>query len=168
VKQTTDYSKYLIPAAVVVGGYFVLKNFGLFGSGNAGAANSNAITSGNAASVQASLNAAAASGDFPTISAAGAQGLADSIYNAGVSSPVNMDAIQQNIIAANTLTDLLMIVKAFGTKQAGGLACSIFGGFLSNTCGTYDLNSWVRENLDQSHINSINQYLGMQGINYSF
>lgn len=167
MKQSTDYSKYIIPAAVVVGGYFVLKQFGLFGGG-AAAANANEIDATTAAGVNAALLQAQAAGDFSTISAAQAAGLANSIYNAGVSDPVDQDTIQHNLIEANTTTDLLMIIKAFGTKQAGGLACSIFGGFLSATCGTYDLQSWVRANLDGYHISNVNTYLTDQRINYQF
>lgn len=167
MKTQTDYSKYILPAAIVVGGYFVLKQFGLFGGG-AAAANQKSIEDTTTAGVNDALNQARASGDFPTITQSEAAGIANSIYNAGVSDPVDQDAIQRGIIQANTLTDLLLIIQAFGTKQAGGLMCSIFGGMLSATCGTYDLQSWVRANLDPQHIQTVNGYLSAQGLNYQF
>lgn len=167
MKAQTDYSKYVLPAAIVVGGYFILKQFGLFGGG-AAAANQKSISDTTAAGVNQALNNAQAAGDFATINQSEAAGLANSIYNAGVSDPVDQDTIQNSIIQANTLTDLLLIVKAFGTKQAGGLACSIFGGMLSATCGTYDLNSWIHANLDGQHIATVNSYLTDQRINYQF
>jgi len=161
--QKTDYSKYIIPAAVVVGGYFVLKQFGLFGGG-AAAANANSVTSAGAAGTAAAIQADKNSGGFATINQAQAAGLANSIFNAGD----DQDAIVHEIIQANTLQDLLLIIQAFGTKQAGGAMCSLFGGFLSATCGTYDLPSWVRAQLDGTHMATLNGYLSDQGINYQF
>jgi hypothetical protein len=165
--SSQDYSKYILPVAVVVGGYFILKQFGVFGGG-ASAANQKSITDTASAGVNNSIAQAKAAGDFATLSDSEAAGLANQIYNAGVSDPVDQDTIQNSVIQANTLTDLLMIMKAFGTKQAGGFACSLFGGMLSSTCGTYDMNSWITANLDQAHISTINTFLNNQGINYQF
>lgn len=161
-----DYSKYIIPAAVVVGGYFILKQFGLFGGG-AAAANQASITESATTGVNQALQNAQASGDFPTINTSEAASIANNIYNAGLD-PVDQDTIVRQVIQANTLTDLLMIIKAFGTKQAGGLACSIFGGMLSATCGTYDLAGWLRSTLDAAHMQTVNVFLSNQGINYQF
>ena len=163
--KAADYEKYIIPVGVVVAGYFILKNLGLF-PGNAGAANAAGVSTASAAGVANSLAAAKAAGDIATLSAAQAAGIANNIYTAGVADPVDQDTIQSQLIQANTLTDLLNIIQAFGTKQAGGAMCSIFGGFLSNTCGTYDLPSWVRANLDASHLASVNSYF--QFLNYQF
>jgi hypothetical protein len=165
--KAADLEKYIIPVGVVVAGYLVLKNLGLL-PGNAGAANASSIQSATASGVAQSLQAAKAAGDVATLSASGAASIANNIYNAGVADPVDQDTIENQIIQANTLTDLLNIIQAFGTKQAGGMMCSIFGGFLSNTCGTYDLAGWVRANCDQAHLNAINGYLSNQGINYQF
>jgi hypothetical protein len=161
-----DYSQYIIPAAVVIGGYFLLKNFGLFGG--AAAANAASVTSSAASGATAALAQAKAAGDVATINSSQAATIANNIYNAGVADPVDQDTIQNQIIQANTLTDLLLIIQAFGTKQAGGTMCSLFGGFLSATCGTYDLASWLRANLDTTHLQSIDTYLSNQGINYQF
>jgi hypothetical protein len=157
------YEKYIIPAAVVVGGYFVLKQFGLFGGG-AAAANQQGVTSAGAAGTAAAIQADKNAGGFAIINQAQAAGIANQIFNA----IDDQDAIVRGIIQANTLQDLLLIIQAFGTKQAGGAMCSIFGGFLSATCGTYDLPSWVRATLDAQHIATINGYLSDQNINYQF
>jgi hypothetical protein len=165
--KKADYAEYILPVAVVVGGYFILKQFGLFGGG-AAAANANSITSTSAAGTAAAIAADNAAGGFATINQAQAAAIANSIFNAGVASPVDQDGIVQQIIQANTLQDLLLVVQSFGTKQAGGAMCSLFGGFLSATCGTYDLPSWVRASLDTAHIATVNGYLSNQGINYQF
>ena len=166
MKRKQDYSQYILPVGILVAGYFLLKNFGLFGG--AAAANASSITSSTAGGATAALQQAKAAGDVATINQSQAASIANNIYNAGVADPVDQDTIQNQIIQANTLTDLLLIIQAFGTKQAGGTMCSIFGGFLSATCGTYDLASWVRANLDQTHINNINGYLANESINYQF
>jgi hypothetical protein len=165
--QKIEYEKYLIPVGLVVAGYFVLKNLGLL-PGNAGAANAASVTSAASAGVTASLAQAKASGDIATLSASQAAAIANNVYTAGVADPTDMDTIQNQIIQCNSLTDLLNVIQAFGTKQAGGAMCSLFGGFLSNTCGTYDLPGWVRASVDQAHLLNINSYLTNQGINYQF
>ena len=165
--EKIPYEKYILPVAVVIGGYFLLKNFGLFGGG-AGAQNAAGITTASAAGVAQSLAADKAAGGRATISSAQAAGAANNIYTAGVQDPVDQDTVVSQIIQANTLQDLLLIIQAFGTKQAGGTMCSIFGGFLSSVCGTYDLPSWVRTNLDADHMAQLNGYLSDQNINYQF
>jgi hypothetical protein len=165
--EKIPWEKYIIPAAVVVGGYFLLKNFGLFGGG-AAAQNAQGITDSSAAGVNNAILQDKTAGGFATINTAQAAGIANNIYTAGVADPADQDGIVRQIIQANTLQDLLLIIKAFGTKQAGGVMCSIFGGFLSATCGTYDLPSWVRATLDYSHLATVNGYLSDQGINYQF
>lgn len=162
-----DYAEYILPVAAVIGGYFLLKNFGLFGGG-AAAQNASSIQSSTAAGVTNALQQAKAAGDVATLNASQAAAIANNIYNAGVADPADQDTIQNQIIQANSITDLLNIIQAFGTKQAGGAMCSIFGGFLSATCGTYDLPGWIRANLDASHLSSVNTFFSNQGINYTF
>jgi hypothetical protein len=162
-----DYAEYILPVGLVIGAYFLLKNFGLFGGG-AAAQNASGIQTTTAAGVTAALQQAKAAGDVATLNASQASAIATNIYNAGVSDPVDQDTIQNQIIQANSLTDLLNIIQAFGTKQAGGTMCSLFGGFLSATCGTYDLPGWVRASCDATHLSSINTYFSNQGINYTF
>jgi hypothetical protein len=165
--QKTDYSKYILPAGLLVGAYFVVKNLGLFGGGNAGAQNAAGITDTNAAGVNTSLQQAAAAGIVPTIGAAQASGIASAIYNAGID-PVDAVTIINSFGSVQNIADLLLIMQAFGTKQAGGFACSIFGGFLSNTCGTYTLQSWITATLNAQQISAVNGYLANQNINYHF
>src|ERR1700722_8711123 len=162
---STDFSKYILPVGIVVGGYLILTNTGLFGS-NANSGNNASIDTSTSQSVQASLNAAQASGDQATITSAQASGIAAAIYNAGID-PVNMDAIQSSLMQVKTLTDLLLVIQAFGTKSASGStwdSCSLLG----INCQSYNLSAWVTLNCDASHLSAINNYFSSQGINYSF
>jgi hypothetical protein len=162
-----EYEKYILPVGIIVGGYLVFSKLGLF-SPTAGDQNANAVTDTTTAGVAASIQAAKNAGQSQTVSDSQAATLANEIYNAGISDPVDMDTIQTAVIQANTQLDLLKIIQAFGTKKGGGTACSIFGNLLSSVCNTYDLGSWLRATLDASHIFSVNNYLSAQGINYQF
>lgn len=161
--ESTDYSKYIVPVGIVVGGYLILKQFGLFGGG-AAAANAKGITDSAAAGAASAIANDKAAGGFATITTSEAAGIANQIYNAGISE--DQDTIVRQLIQANTLQDLLLIIQNFGTKQAGGLMCSLFG--FSSSCNTYDLPSWVRATLDAQHLATLNGYLYDQNINYSF
>jgi hypothetical protein len=171
-KISGDLSGYIIPVGIVVGGYLILKNLGLLGGGSSAQdANASAIAKTSAASVQNSLNAAAAAGDPVTLSSAQAAGIATSIFNAGTLSPVDQDTIQNGLIQANSLTDLLMIKQAFGTKQASAADSNMVTNFFNNLTGTYttyDLDSFVRATLDVNHLATVNGYLSSQNINYQF
>jgi hypothetical protein len=165
--KAKDFEPYILPVGLAVAGYFILKNLGLFG-GNAGAANAASVTTSAASGATAALAQATAAGQIATINASEAAAIANNIYTAGVASPVDVATIQNQIIQVNTLPDLLMVIQAFGTKQAGGAMCSLFGGFLSNTCGTYDLPSWIKASVDAGTLITINGYFNAQGINYQF
>lgn len=162
-----EYEKYILPVGILVGGYLVFSKLGLFEK-TAGDQNANSVTDTTSSGVAASIQAAKNAGQSQTVSDSQAATLANEIYNAGVSDPVDMDTIQTAVIQANTQLDLLKIIQAFGTKKGGGTACSIFGNLLSSVCNTYDLGSWLRATLDASHIFSVNNYLSAQGINYQF
>ena len=162
-----EYEKYILPVGVLVGGYLVFSKLGLF-SPTAGDQNASSVADTTTAGVAASIQAAKNAGQSQTITDSQAATLANQIYNAGISDPVDMDTIQTAVIQANTQLDLLKIIQAFGTKKGGGTACSIFGNLLSSVCNTYDLGSWLRATLDASHIFSVNNYLSAQGINYQF
>jgi hypothetical protein len=166
--EKIPYEKYILPVGIAVAGYFILKELGVFGGGNAGAANANAMTASTASGAAAALTQAKAQGDIVTLNASQVASLANGIYNAGVASPVDETTIYDSIQQCNTLSDLLSVIQSFGTKQAGGMMCSLFGGFLSDTCGTYDLPSFVRASVDSTTLQAINQYLGGMGINYQF
>lgn len=153
---------------LIVGGYFLIKNLGLFGSGNAGAQNAAGIADTTTSGVNSSLQQSQAAGIYATISAAQASGIAASVYNAGVSDPVDATTIVNAIGSVNNITDLLLVMQAFGTKQAGGFACSLFGGFLSNVCGTYNLQSYVVSTLSADQVAQLNGILANKNINYNF
>jgi hypothetical protein len=163
--EKIPWEKYIIPAAVVVGGYFILKQFGLLGgSGGAAGANQQSVTDSAAAGVNNAILQDKNQGGFATINTAQAAGIANVIFN----SEGDQDTIVRQLIQANTLQDILLIIKSFGTKQAGGAMCSLFGGVLTSVCGVYDLPSWVRAELDGTHLATVNGYLSDQGINYQF
>lgn len=163
--QKADYSKYILPVGIIVGGYFLLKHFDLFGD-SANTANNNANAATTAAGVQASLQQAAAAGGFATLTDAQAAGIANAIFTAGI----NQDAqtAKTQIIQANTLTDLLKIIQAFGVKNAATdtfSTCYLFG----IGCQNYNLSAWLHlPFMDTATLNQINNYLSNQGINYYF
>jgi hypothetical protein len=166
-KISGDNSSYILPIGIVIAGYFILSKLGLFGQ-TAGDQNSDSITQSTLQATSDSLAAAAAAGDIATLSTSDAATIANSIYNAGVSDPVDQNSIQRLIIQANTLTDLLNIIQQFGTKKAGGTACSLFGNLLSSTCTTYSLPSFLRATLDSQHLGAVNGYFSSMNINYQF
>jgi uncharacterized membrane protein YdcZ (DUF606 family) len=160
-------SSYILPVGIVIAGYFILSKLGVFGdtAGDKNAASINDTTLQGAAD---SLANAQAAGDPITISRAEAATIASTVFNAGTADPVDMDTIQNQVIQANSLSDLLLIIQAFGTKSAGGTACSLFGNILSSTCATYTLPSFLRATLDPSHMQAVNGYFSSMGINYQF
>jgi hypothetical protein len=166
--EKIQYEKYILPVGIAVAGYFILKELGVFGGGNAGAANASALTNATASGAAAALTQARAQGDMVTLNASQIASLANSIYVAGTASPTDEGTIYDSLQQAQTLSDLLSVIQSFGTKQAGGAMCSLFGGFLSNTCGTYDLPSFVRASVDQTTLQAINAYFAGMGINYQF
>jgi len=165
VMQKADYSKYIIPAGIVVGGYLLLKKLHIFGD-SATDANNSGIDSSTSAGISDAIRDAQNAGDFATISDANAAGYAATIYSAGVASPVDQYTVRNSLIQANTLTDILKIAKAFGTKQAGDSfsMCSMFG----INCQAYNLQSFVRAVLSPSELAIVNNYFSNQGINYYF
>jgi hypothetical protein len=165
-KKIGDASSYILPLGIVIAGYFILSKFGLFGN-SAADQNTASINDTTLKGADDSLAQAQAAGDPVTLTSAEAATIASTIFNAGAD-PVDQGTIQNQIIQANTLSDLLLIIKAFGTKQAGGTACSLFGNFLSATCTTYTLPSFLRATLDAQHLQTVNGYFSSMGINYQF
>lgn len=158
-------SSYILPIGIIIAGYFILNKFGLFGD-TAGDQNADSIAQATLQGTQDAMAAEKDRGGFATMNASAAATLASSIYNAGTSDPVDQDAIVHMVIEANTLSDLLLMIQAFGTKKAGGTACSLFGNFLSSTCSTYTLPSFLQAVLDQQHLNTIRGYLSQMNIIY--
>lgn len=163
--QKTDYSKYILPVGLIVGGYLVLKHFDLFGD-SANTANNNANDAATAAGVQSSINAAKAAGDIQTISDSQAAGIANAIFTAGIND--DPYTAKQQIIQVNTLTDLLKVIQAFGTKNA---ATDTFSScyLLGLGCQNFNLSAWFHlPFMDSGTLAEINQYLSGVGINYYF
>lgn len=163
-----DFEKYIIPAAVVIGGYVVLKKFGLFGS-NASNSNNAAIAAQTDAANAASVSAAKAQGISQTVSDAQLASIATDIYNKAIASSVDQDGIVMDAIQVNTLTDLLRLKQLFGTKQVDindhwYSTCSLLG----INCEAIDLDGVLKATLDSSHLSTVNNFLSAQGINYKF
>jgi hypothetical protein len=160
-----EYEKYILPIGIVVGGYLLLKHFDLFGD-SANTANNSSITDSTAAGVDNSIKAAAAAGDFATLTDSQAAGIANAIFQAGLAHDAS--TVKYQIIQANTLTDLLKIIKAFGTKQAAESnfsACSMFG----LGCQAYNLSAWLHTPfMDSDTLRQINGYFSSMNINYQF
>jgi hypothetical protein len=158
-------SAYIIPIGLVILAYFVLKNFNLFGP-SAQSSNQSSIDTSTAAGAEASLVAAQAAGDIATLTASQAAGLADAIFQAGLAH--DAFTVKRQIIQCNTLTDLLLVIQAFGTKKAdisSWSPCSTLGIF----CQDYNLNAWLHTPfMDSGTLADINTYLSNQGINYQF
>lgn len=162
--SSVQWEKYIIPVGVVVGGYLLLKHFDLFGD-SANTANNTGIDQSTAAGVDASIKAAQAAGDIATITDSQAAGIANAVYQAGIDH--DADTAKYQLIQVNTLTDLLKVIKAFGTKQAGDSfsMCSMFG----IGCQAYNLSAWLHTDFMPAVVlNQINSYLSAQGINYYF
>lgn len=165
MKSSPDYQKYILPVGAVVAGYLILKHFDLFGS-SANTQNNDLNSSTTAAGVDQSLKNAAAAGDFATLTDAQAAGIANAVFQAGIDQDPYTAKVQ--LIQANTLTDLLKIIKAFGTRNAAESSfsmCSMFG----LGCQNYNLSAWLHlPFMDSGTLSQINNYLSAQGINYYF
>ena len=161
-----DYNQFIVPGALLIGGYLLLKNFGIFNN-NTSAANAKTDASVKQ-STAAALNQAAAQGDFATLTDAQCQGIATDIYTQGIATTVNQDQIEHDLIQANTLTDLLKIKQYFGTNPVNTGSWYNWCALFRVNCTAVDLDTFVKAVLDSDHLNSVNSYLSAQGINYQF
>lgn len=159
-----EYEKYIVPVALVVGGYLVAKKFGLFGS-EANDNNNSQIDSTTAAGVNAALQAAQNAGDFATLSDSQIAGMASTIYTLGTSDG-DTDTIKYTVIQCNTLTDLLNLIKAFGTKNVATSSFSTCA-LLGFNCTSVNLSGFLRATLTADQMNQINGYFSSMGINYA-
>jgi len=166
VGAAADYSKYIIPAGLLVGGYFVLKNFNLFGGPSK--ANAQVVSSTSSASIQEAIDKEKAAGGFLTYDAANYASWANDIFTKGLISPIDQDSIVSDIIQANTLLDLLTVKKWFGTREANTGSWLSLCAVAQFNCTTLDFDSFVKLALDSAHINKVNGYLNDQNINYHF
>jgi hypothetical protein len=156
---------YIIPIGVVVLAYLLLNGLDLFGP-SAASQNATGIDTSTAEGVDNSLAAAQAAGTVQTISDSQAAGIADAIWQAGLQH--DPYTVKRQIIQANTLTDLLKIIKAFGVKKADVSSWSPCGA-LGIFCQSYNLSAWLRlPFMDSNTLADINNYLSATGINYQF
>lgn len=166
-----DWQSLIVPAAVVVGGYLLLKKTGLFSGPLTGTGQNNSQASAaTQAANQASLNAATNQGIPQTITTSQAASLANDIFTQGILSTPNLTQIKQDIIQANTLTDLLQIISQFGTRQVNTGNAFTLCALANINCQSVDMATFVRlvfQN-DSADLQEINQYLSAQQINYQF
>ena len=157
-----DFSSYILPVGLLVGGYFVFTKF--FGSG--GPSNQQQQTQTNASAVQASLQKQQAAGETPTLTQAQAASFANDIFTKGTLSTPDQAGIENDLLQVINLSDLLLIIQAFGTKSinTGSFlnACAV----AKIDCSAVDLGSFLKAVLDADHINSLNSYWSLQNINY--
>jgi hypothetical protein len=153
---------YLLPAGLLVGGYFILKNFGLFGS-TENASNNTSIDTSTATADAQSLAQVNATGVNQTLSSAQITSLAADIYNQAVAG--NQDQIVADIGQLQNIADMYALKVAYGTKQLAASAfstCALFG----FDCQSMDLDSTINQTLDAAHLQTANNYLSSVGINY--
>lgn len=168
----TDYSKYILPAGLLLLGYGIYKTiFGPSAGAQQNAANQNAITQTDVAANTATLNQVLQT-QQPTFTASDFASAANSIFSWGQTGTVsaeNMDNIEWAVIdTVNNDADWYSLIQAFGVKtvvsgssmEAVLLPEALPGGHQD------DLPTYLRGVLDQSHIASINSFFSLQGINY--
>lgn len=168
-----DYSKFILPVALVIGGVYIIKKLNPFSGGPTGAENSTLDANEKAANA-ATLQQLASMGQHPSASDAQLQGLASQLWSLGTSensagkaSQSVQDQMRDAIesIVDNT-ADWISIKSYFGTKQA---ATTIFSTcyWLGTDCVAFNLDSFLQSALDEDHINDLNEYFQQQSIAYN-
>lgn len=166
-----DYSHYVAPVGIVLLAWVAYEHF--FGSGSTGAQ----ITAADTTGVQSTLDAQKQSGENPTITAAQAAQTANTIYNYAISttsapfpSEISYNVKWALINNVNNLTDLLLIMQQFGTRNANttGLfsLCSLT--MLTVDCTKIDLTALIRMGLQPNDLTDVNMFLSGANINYQF
>ena len=153
---------YILPAGLLLGGYLIAKNFGLFGSADNSGNNSSidsSTTNANAASL-AQVNAA---GVNQTLSQSQINSLATDIYNQAIAN--NQDQIVADISQLENIADMYALKVAYGTKQLASSAFSTCA-LLGFDCQSMDLDTTINQTLDAAHLQAANSYLSSVGINY--
>lgn len=166
-----DYTPFLLLAALGIAGYVVYEKFFGGGAGTAAsAANKTAVTTTNATATAQTQADIAATGQTPTLTASQLSSNANSIFSLGLTgNPVpddDQEQIRDIVIECNNDADWIGLVSAFGTKNvssAGFLQQNTSGGNLSSNAD--DLPTFLRGTLDQSYIDSINDFFTNTGIN---
>jgi hypothetical protein len=177
-KTMSGAADYIVPGAIVIGGYFILKHFGLFGN-TATNANNKSITNTGAAAATSSIASLLQQGQTPNYLPSDYAAWASAIYSAGTTgtdlntglsapSQAQQDTIVNAVINADNLLDLLYLIQAFGSKEVNtqGAFSQCSWGF--GNCTDVDLPGFITLALDASHKNTINGYLAATNINYQF
>jgi hypothetical protein len=177
-KSVHGPADYIVPLGIVaLLGYGAYKLFSggllsnLLGS-KSNDTNNQAVAASNAQAVQNTLNQLKAAGDPSTINSAQAAAIANTVYTLGAkgngyASSADQDTIVYDIINASSLTDLLNIIQAFGTKQVSTgfwSTCSLLG----FNCNAVGMPEFLHLCLDESHLASLNSFLSAQNISYQF
>lgn len=168
-----DYSKYILPAGILIGGVIIVSKLGLFDKGALATENSQLSASETTSNLQ-TLQQLANAGEHPTASGAQLQGLASQLWSLGTSENSTGKASQgvqdamleslENIV--NNTADWITTKSYFGTKSAATTVFSTCYWFGSD-CNVFNLDSFLQAAFDTDHINSLNQYFHEQNISYN-
>ena len=178
-------SNYILPLALVGGAVFLLYQFGdsLSNIFTTGTSKNNDAT--NATIVQgtaATLQALADKGIQPTLTAAQAAGIANNIFNAGISTSTdNAQGVATifNLLAqVRNDADIYLIMQNFGTRNVASSKWSLCY-YLNLSCDAIDLDTFVTSILKNFNIPGLtladlnnqlayNAYGQPTGINYQF
>lgn len=171
---------WILPVGIVVAGYLILSKLGLFGQSGTGANNA-AATSTITKGTTTTLAALAQQGINPTLTAAQAASIANTIFSAGMSvSSTDSSGVSTifNLLGqARNDADIYLIMQNFGTRQAGAnwySACAL----VNMNCDAIDMDSFVTLILNQAAVPGLqlsdlnyqlaNNELGPTGITYQF
>lgn len=175
-KKISGAQDWILPLAVLgVGGYLVYELFQGNSPLSSQASNQDAqsVADSNAAGVAAALSQAAAGGDPATLNAAQTASIANTVWTlgstagSGQADQGTQGAIQNQIIQVNSLTDLLGVIQAFGTKKVSTgyfSTCNLLG----FNCDAVGLAQFLHLVLDANHLATINGFLSATNINYQF
>lgn len=167
-----DFSNYVLPVGILIGGYFLISKLGNLFTGDNNS-NNDQITTANEQATQSSINQATSQGIPQTKSDSQLSGAATAVYSIGSKqNGPGTNSDQQSIVntvinSVDTLTDYLKLKYFFGTKKVstGFLSTCYALGF---NCNAVDLDAFLRLALDEAHIDGLINYFRSQGINYSF
>jgi hypothetical protein len=170
---------YIIPLAVVGGigvlAYFLVSKLGSALT-TANSQNNTGTTTANQSAATASTAQASAAGINPTLTPNQMAAIANTVYTLGTSNPdaSTPDSINNQLTQVNNIADLNGVIAAFGTKNIAtstsllntcytlGLSCTSVGlqTFVDTVYNYWDTTGSAMETL--------NEFLSSQGINYQF
>jgi hypothetical protein len=168
----TDYSKYILPAGLLLLGYGIYKTiFGPSAGAQQNAANQTAVTQTDVTANTATLNQVLQT-QSPTFTASDFASAANSIFSWGQTGNVsseNMDNIEWAVLnTVNNAADWYSLIQAFGIKTvvSGSEWEAILLPEALQSGHPDDLPTYLRGVLDAQHIAAINSFFSAQGINY--